>query len=224
MNKTNELDNLFTEWEEKVNEYKNKFVSDGIIDENEYDNADKKLLFIAKEPNDPLQERKWDFRDIWKNKIEFNNSFSYRIAEWAYGILNDFPPYDDLWSNDPSKLFNILQSISFMNLKKIGGNGSSEYDSIHKHVNNELDFLKKQIDIIRPEIIILGLSFWSDIRNIIFQDAEWTRSGYNIEIAKWKNIKIIDFYHPSSRNAPAASYSLLQNIVNSNIFKNLLIS
>ena len=41
-----------------------------------------------------------------------------RLAEWSYGIINDFSPY----KNIKNKL-SYLRRIAFMNVKKSGGGG-----------------------------------------------------------------------------------------------------
>lgn len=171
-----------------------------------------------KEPNDPNQES-WDYRDWWNEEIY--HGFAYRIAEWAYGVLNDFPPYDEIWpENDSARAHHALKCIAFMNLKKSGGNGKSEEKQINKYVKRDKDLIQNQIDIINPEIIITGLT-WASTSELLFPHLDWKYSGYVIEITNYKGAKMIDFYHASSRNAPSASYSLLQNIVGSSAFKNL---
>ena len=67
-NKTEQLNQLFDEWEQTVSEYKGKFVRDGIINEQFYETASPKILFIAKEPNNPKQDA-GDFREWWKEEI-----------------------------------------------------------------------------------------------------------------------------------------------------------
>ncbi|MEO8148546.1 MAG: hypothetical protein ABI723_12950 [Bacteroidia bacterium] len=91
-----------------------------------------------------------------------------------------------------------------MNVKKNAGGGISENKKMLKSVRyyKNKNLIIEQINIIEPKIIILGLS-WEALRNEIFGKEEWTSSGYGIEIKKWNNSKVIDFYHPSSRNAPA---------------------
>jgi len=213
-NKTEQLNKLFKEWKKRVPENN---VWDGIIDEKLFNEANKKILFITKEPNNPKQEA-YDFREWWKDEIKY--AFSLRIAEWSYGIFNDFlPEYDEIWKNEES-VKKALWSIAFMNIKKVGGGGKSKFDRIMYHVKKSYDFIHREIDIIDPEIIILGIT-WKEIRTELFPDLEWKDSGYDIAIAKYKKTKIIDFYHPSSRNAPAAAYSLMQNIIRSKAFKEL---
>lgn len=218
MNKTIQLDSLFNKWEKEIPEYKNKFIRDGINDEALFENSSKKILFIAKEPNDPLQENSWDFRELWKN--EFKHTFTHRIAEWAYGILNNFPPYDELWK-DPTNLQQALHRIAFMNIKKTGGKGLSDNNEMLQHFEKNKEYLIEEIKIIHPDIIILGLSYLYEIRNGLFENCSWTKSDYALEITKWNDTKMIDFYHPSARKASATYYTLLQNIVQSPSFENL---
>ncbi|MCX6320389.1 MAG: hypothetical protein NTX93_01080 [Bacteroidia bacterium] len=213
--KTIQLNSLFDKWEQTVSEYKGKFVRDGIINENLYQIASTKILFITKEPNNPKEES-GDFREWWKNEIKY--AFSYRLAEWSYGLLNNFPEYDEVWKE--KQTHNAIQQIAFLNIKKSGGGGNSELKRMSEHLKMNFDFLHKQIEIIDPEILILGLS-WNKLRDGLFPNIKWEKSGYDILIGKHNKSKVIDYYHPSSRTAPAASYSLLQNIVLSDKFKSL---
>ena len=89
-----------------------------------------------------------------------------------------------------------------------------------KHLKQNKKYLKKQIQIISPDIIITGLT-WREHRNELFDNLQWLKSGYNIEIAKYNNAKVVDFYHPSARIPASASYSLLENITKSIPFKHL---
>ncbi len=217
MKKTEELNQLFIDWQNQFQHYKGKFVSDGIMNEEIYLNAKPKLLFIAKEANNPSQTE-GDFRDYWKDGAK--ETFSYRIAEWSYGIQNNFPPFDSIYNSDDSVYKTALNSIAFMNVKKAAGGGLSEFEEVLSAVKSDKFFLLKEIEIINPDIVILGLSV-QEIRDNLFDNLKWVRSGYEIEIAKSENRKFIDFYHPSARNAPSAAYSLLQNVINSDSFKNL---
>jgi len=214
--KTTQLNLLFDEWEQKVNDYNGKFVRDGIINEKFYLQAKFKILFITKEPNNPNQEA-GDYCKWWAEALKY--SFSNRIAEWSYGILNDFPDYDSIHTNSDS-LSGAIKSIAFMNIKKSGGTGTSSYNMIMEHAKNNSDFIHRQIEIIVPNIIITGIS-WLDLRQMIFPNVKWEKSGHGIEIGRDKTAKIIDFYHPSSRTAPAAFYSLLRNVCLSEKFKSL---
>ncbi len=217
--KTNQLNELFAKWKTEFTFSENDFYTDGVINETEYEHSKKKLLFIAKEPNASNHQKEIDrsFVTEW-NETRPDYNFACRIAEWAYGILNDFPTYDD----KPEDIQVQLKNIAFMNVKKSGGKGSIEiYKDFLEIIKNQKDFIQREIEIIDPDIIILSLSQDKHVRNILFPGINWKPSGYTNKIAKWRNKKIIDFYHPSSRNVGAAAYSLLQNIINGDAFKNL---
>ena len=122
--KTELLDSLFNEWERSKPEYQGKFVKDGIIDETLFTKAQPKIHFIAKEPNNPKQEP-GDYRDDWKHIASTAYILAYRIAEWSYGLLNNFPPFDNIWKDKGYFVFDSIQSIAFMNIRKSGGSGGA---------------------------------------------------------------------------------------------------
>src|SRR5207247_2267740 len=105
-----------------------------------------------------------------------------------------------------------------MNLKKVGGGGSSNWGEMVKVARAHNAFLLRQIEIINPGIIILGLS-WGELIEELIKDVEWKKSGHGIFICKWKGCRVINFYHPSARNAPSAAYALLEKVISSESFK-----
>lgn len=219
MSVTEELDKLFKEWENSIKEYNGIFVRDGIINEIEWFKTNPKILFITKEANHYGLPRSGDFRKDWRNG-DWKYPFAYRIAEWSFGIINNFPIFNEIYSN-PLLYPKTLQKISFLNIKKTGGIGTIDGNIIGKHFDDNRKFLDRQIELINPDTIVLCLSFNEYIRSKMFENAVWKKSGYDINVARWKNLRLIDFYHPSSRNGPGASYSLLQNVFNSKVFKEL---
>ena len=220
MTKKERLDDLFKEWKKKY--AKNEiFYKDGIVNESLYRKAPKKILFITKEPNSNKSTNTddYDFRKWWNRVIEL--AFSYRIAEWGHGIFHDFPQFKELWEKkDASIIHESLKMIAFMDVKKTGGGGKSKKSVIDFHIERDFNLIHKEIKIINPEIIVTGLS-WKSTRDLLFPDVQWKECGYHIKVGKYDNRKVIDFYHPSSRNVPSASYSLLQNVVRSRTFKKL---
>ncbi len=76
------IDALLKDWESSMPKYHDSFIGDGIINEDEYQKASPKILFIMKEPNDKSQT-KWSFQELWNDKLK--GHFTYRIAEWSYG-------------------------------------------------------------------------------------------------------------------------------------------
>jgi hypothetical protein len=82
-----------------------------------------------------------------------------------------------------------LKRIAFMNLKKSAGGGSTKVGSIEKLVSSpdHRHFILQEIEIINPDIIILGTSQKEKIRSLFVKENEWENSGYMIKIARWHN-------------------------------------
>lgn len=202
-NISNEMDMLFNEMEADFPSYNGKLIKDGIINNELFSKAKIKLLFITKEPNDPAQTS-WSLSD-WMN-TEMKYSFAKRIAEWSYGILNDFPPISTF---ELTELHKSLKSIAIINIKKTGGKSNSDLDEIVSHLKQNKTYLLKQIRMIKPDLIIGGIGhvkYWS----YLFDNIEFKDSGYDIKFADYNGIRILDYYHPSYRVPKAMSYALLK--------------
>jgi len=220
MSASKALNALFTEWQRVCDMPANDFYADGIINESLYASSSSRLLVIAKEPNARNHDQTGDrsFVTEWDSR-KGRYRFALRIGEWAHGILHDFPPFDVFKEEDK---LDSLRKIAFMNVKKSGGVGSANRDDIYQLVCKHREFITEEIRIIDPDIILLGLSFDKRLATELFGPLDWQPSGYSIDVAPLGKARIIDFYHPSSRNVGAAAYSLLQNVIRSMTFRNLL--
>ncbi len=214
MNKTEKLNQLFIEWKSTHSDLNNAFSHDGIIDESKYERAQKKILVITKESNNPEQSEE-DYRFWWKDGLKYN--FSHRIAEWSFGILKSFPTLESMTEAD---CLESIQQIAFMNLKKLAGGSSVNEEEFKQYIKRDRDFIVRQIAIIEPEIIVSGIGY-DDYWKIIYPDIELKPSGYDITIAKYDNMKIVSYYHPSYRVPKAMLYALLKEVCQSESFMNL---
>lgn len=188
--------------------YKGKYVNDGIINEQLFREQKRKILFVAKEPNNPTQQE-GDYTQWWKE--ELTGVFSINIAVWAYGLLNDFPAYKS-FIHEKKEIHSALQSIAFMNVKKIGGASVSKYSEILEHIELNKDLLQEQIEEIKPELIISCLGD-VHLNNTLYGKLKWEEACCGIKFSKYNNSLIVDFYHPSARMPNVASYALLKDLI-----------
>lgn len=208
------LNVLFDQWQKEVYSEETIFIRDGIINETVWKNTPQKVLFIAKEANN-RSDISWDFRDWWNDS--FNYTFSHRLAEWAYGILEDFPDYDTIDTKD--KKLETLQKIAFMNINKTGGGATASYEELIMHIDKSKSFILRQIEIINPDVIVSCIG--DDLNDYLFNENEWIKSGFDIWIKKYNNAKLISFLHPSARSFASAPYCLLKAVLQSEPYKNL---
>lgn len=197
---------LFARWKtERGYKY---FISDGIIDESEWNKQSCKILFVLKEANWEngnadlceflLSESSPSYWKTWNN-----------VARWTKALLErgEYPRY--VSKSDKSYW---LRKVAVMNLKKVGGDAVAENETIREYAEKDKVYLKKQIELYNPDIIICcgrGVGKNADIlHDIVFdssQVSEWqepiTKSKYNYFVASISNKKvpIVSFYHPQMR-------------------------
>ncbi len=120
---------------------------DGIICQDLFKNAPRKILFILKEtnkyPGGSLQDylSKGPKSQMW-----------YEVSRWAAGLLNNFPPYNEIDHADV--LTHSIQSIAAINIKKITGGASAWWNEINLYAHLDAHLLTEQITLISPRIIV----------------------------------------------------------------------
>lgn len=173
-NYSQEIENLFAEWQalqqkEPYEEYlkygapeiaKDSFTYDGIIDPFEYAKQDTKYLFISKESNIKNKKDQRPFRangdNFWLRDVCLQKEkpqkpkpsiFSNRLAMFANAIYSlDF--------ESVNKCHDVLNKVAFMNLNKRGGLSGSKGKTIPEYTKKYAGFIKREIDMIKPDIII----------------------------------------------------------------------
>lgn len=204
-NYSQEIENLFAEWQalqQKESNYgaseiaKDSFTYDGVINPPEYAKQDTKYLFISKESNIENKNDQGPFRadgDIfWLRDVCFQKQepsiFSNRLAMFANAIYSlDF--------ESVNKCHDVLNKVAFMNLNKRGGLSESRRETnTHKSKGETIPeykeytkkyacFIKREIDMIEPDIIICcGSGLKHLLEEIGVSSPKYT---------------IIEVYHPS---------------------------
>ena len=189
--KNNELRDLYIEKTKEFlsacgDESQNRINEFGIIDSDNYE-TDKGILFIGKETNGWGILGKETFLD-WINDIITGKQTTkrpqiwYNLGRWAKFIANPEMNKEDLISERKDALSG-LSKIAFTNVNKVGGGNVSGSEFWKLAENKEVrEILKKEIDILSPEVIVLcGLKR----ENIGLDDTA---------------LSIIEMPHPSARN------------------------
>lgn len=184
-NYSQEIENLFAEWQamqQKESNYeaseiaKDSFTYDGVINPPEYAKQDTKYLFISKESNIENKNDQGPFRadgdNFWLRDVCFQKQepsiFSNRLAMFANAIYSlDFERVN--------KCHDILNKVAFMNLNKRGGLSESRRETntnkskgktntnkskgetipeYKEYTKKYACFIKREIDMIEPDIII----------------------------------------------------------------------
>lgn len=87
----------------------------------------------------------------------------------------------------------ILKDIAFINVKKVGGASRAKVDELREAYSKTKDLLFKQIEIVKPEVVIFGGSYF-----LFKNDWPCTMQSFGTCDAGVEESKImIDAYHPA---------------------------
>lgn len=161
---------LYKEWISK-RDYK-LFVKDGILNYKKWETTKPKILFLLKESAD-------NFTEIANQDIRIHtgngNHFWWQICYWKY-IINKlhskekvvFIPTKQL----PESLNeNRLDSIAYVNVKKLCENKTtSKEKDILQYADVDKILLKKQIDLIQPNVVFCSTTTFKAYKKIYPQN------------------------------------------------------
>jgi hypothetical protein len=194
---TEELDILFDKWEKKYPaRIRNGYHRDGVINEEMYVKESRRVLFILLEPN----SRKGKFDKYYGKDLRWvfgeeavGKSIDKNIGIWTKAILDNTRKYKQL---DRIEARDQFRRVAIMNLKKLSGSGKADYSAVSIQAWLDREYIKKEIEIISPELIVVC----GEETNRIFKRIV-AKSPYDYidEIGNWEynRIPVIQSHHPS---------------------------
>ena len=227
INYNSELDLIFEEWENGSKKNGDLgFCQDGLMykgkigqsesghwyrtrgNENEqWHNSSKRVLFLMKDPNgNPGTDmREWIGR---QHPTTVTSMFFKSISLWLLG-LNSFNEKSEYLSFENaiepeaySHAFDTLP-ISIVNIKKESGKGTVSNRELWSYITKSekySELLKKQIEILNPNIIVCGGGSGTVFKialDLIYSELEFKKINNWIYYNKGEKIVLIDSYHPA---------------------------
>lgn len=186
------------------------FTFDGVFDEETYLKQATKVLFVLKEADWPDANEDVHLVDYLLSEISptywktWNN-----IARWAQALLEggEYPEY----VSKGDKTY-WLKRIAFVNLKKVPGGSTANTEEISKYVQNDALYLRSQIELYTPDIIICcgrGEGKNADLLyNYVLKDCiaeSWSNNpivdkyNYFKVLLNGKLVPVVSFVHPQMR-------------------------
>lgn len=195
--------------------HRNVFISDGIVNEKVWHNIqNKKILYVLKEAYGENED--WNLVE-WLSKVKPSSSVWKRDIEWTYGIHNTngerIAKYSsDIYRNNTD----LFSQIAVVNLKKSGGKSSSDYGEIEAYAQSDNVEIKKQLELIAPDIIVCGSTFQP--LNHIYDSMICPKGAgcdnwfYFTDIISGHQTLVIDYYHPANYYPSLVNYYAIVNI------------
>ncbi len=207
---------LFDRW--KANHV--SFIPDGVVDEDAWNRAGTKILFLLREVNDCPAG--FDERNYLKYYFDPKHKYMHsptidNLILWAYGIqkLPKFTSWSDVENNAYAS--NVLESVALVNIKKTSGGGTVDWDSFDKYFSTELnrEYIKEQLQIYNPDVVICGGTayYLSCLYPDKFDEAYWKMTSRGIRYTKVHDTIYIDYKHPNIRAPKNIMYYALMDAV-----------
>jgi hypothetical protein len=199
MTATEKLNDLFHRWRGKAGD---TFVEDGIVNETLWLQVplERRVLHLLKEPDSPSGDLR-DFREL------LDKAPWMRLGDWTYGLWHvqtaedSVPPFREARDN----FADACRSSAVVNLKKLaGGAYAGPGTHIIAAAKNDIEFLREEISIIQPAIVVCGGTMWMVRKITLAQFGEPLDRDGRCYCAK--GVVWIDQWHPTARKRPAAMY------------------
>lgn len=195
MNFVDQENALLDKWAIK----RKNLVRDGAADPVAFQNSDRKLLFLLKEPNDPGGGG-WDLRQFMRAGAmgpTWNN-----IARWARVLQQapEAPRWENLSAISNKERESTLKYIAAVNLKKEPGSGTTDPAILTNYVKQDRELITQQISLYQADLIIgCGYVIEQAIR-LIFPECRMQLSNNGFSWCRTPNgSAFISYYHPQSR-------------------------
>jgi hypothetical protein len=208
------MSDIFDRWQEKYGS--EPLFRDGVLSQEDWDNAHPKILFLLKESygdwfevNGPIPIKSGN-----------NKQFFPNIALWKYLVshyLNTkvLPPFPSSLELLPEfqNGDGCLKEIAYVNVKKKLGTSISNSKEIQHFALRDKELLAEQMDMLNPDVVICCGTFWS--YHPIY-DGNKTIVPISKRIYKHGSRMIIDFYHPgyyAFRGGQSGLYDKLKELL-----------
>ena len=205
-----ELENLLTEWKEKHIKagYKN-FIKDGIVDEDWWSNEQivPKICYFLKEGR--TEESDYNLVEDLNRRGPWNTW--KKVAIWTQAIQSVYTgekAYNEKSIKENER--NLTNQIAVVNVKKSNGLANSEDSDLQVYADQDKAELKKELEIISPDVIVCGSTFWL-LERILGEELD-IRHIYDTWYGFWNDTLIINYYHPACYYANRLNYYALMSI------------
>ena len=191
-------DILFDEWRPHVVAESGHFVEDGIVCEEGWRKAKRKILFLLKEPNGYKGEH-GALNDLLRKAAAPNSTSAmwdrptfHTVGRWAHGLLHysgQVPSYDEAHRARKSAVL----ECAYINIKKSTG-GARATKKVEVHAAKYAEFLRRQVAIIEPDIVVCGGTY-----DILKEHVYPRMSKISSRIHQLETRIFINAFHPSCR-------------------------
>jgi hypothetical protein len=186
-------------------------VLDGAVDRDRFDRAQKRIVWLLREVNDPegnltdLRSDLKEFADQLRIAPAWTRTFC-AVARVSYGLLHPTDPWER-WCKVQSEFSTALGDVAVINIKKTAGGASARWNELAAAFKANEEQLRLQLGELKPDIVIGG--------NVMWFCRDWL-GGWDPRFAKDRNapyptrcvggILWVHAHHPNQRGSHRAYF------------------
>ena len=224
-------DDLFREWKESFGsvEYKARrktviqaidhrnsiFVRDGVVCPEQWFSQRVRPLFLLKEAYGGNAD--WDLIEDHLLLSHQASKMWQRISLWTKGLISSTQDYVVPFTDDDPATKHYgnkyLKQLAVINIKKSGGEKSSDMNTIRTYAEFDKERLKKQFELCDPTVIICGYTA-STLDIIIGEKVRNARNdnlSYKITLNN-HDVLVLDYWHPANQYPDIMNYYGIMSI------------
>lgn len=216
----NQYELLISEMEARMDEpQNNRFViSDGVMKPEIYFSKPIRLAWMLKEPYDNPDGSGggWSYFDMFpEGKDLYVNTFrAGHKTTWhpmiyiSYSIHNNFPKWEQMdYIRDNHSMCDVVRHVAFINSQKLPSKGQTQtnFDDLWESIAKHADLLKRQIDLLNPNVFIFGNTIGLYQKIFGFDLSELQTHG-SCRFIEHEGKLYISAYHPSQRSVTRDKY------------------
>lgn len=194
---------LLDRWSAEENHVGKGFIRDGIIDPIRWESSSCKVLLLLKEAYDtPDKTDGFDLCELIRDKWQGpKNNIWWNAAYWCLAAQSlDVPPPLPSDQEGYAAATNALLTSSIVNIKKSDGLPFSSSENLKKYADKDKEYIKKQIEMINPRIVICGYT-WEYVRDF------WSSAVKISDLVYVAGGRIfIDYWHPANQYPHKLNY------------------
>lgn len=221
---------------------KSAFIKDGVLrlpndgHSKWTDSSYPKVLFIIKDQYQDAnnENNRWDedIRDwlVWSDEknthrgednlnlkpVDGRANIFRQLGRWLYGVNcirteGRFVPYEEITDN---VIKNYIKNnpMAIMEAKKQPGGSKLDEKVLRKYLERDKDFIKKEIELLNPDIIICCDGPGTIYKNLLRLFDEKNNDSKHCIGKIREHTLVINTYHPSARGKKKSYYQVIQSL------------
>ena len=213
------LINLMDEWRMQPKHVNHVFNYDGIVNEKAWnDEKNKKIMFFLKEAyhNEKDEAR---YKEQTKEKYSLTDELNEikpwklwkKVAIWTAAINNTDANGTLKYSETAIRNVehDLIKSIAVVNVKKSDGKNPSEYANLKDYADSDHEYIKKEIELIKPRVILCGNN--CSLLEKVYPDMDQNLLHEDHYII-FNDTIILDYYHPANQYPNFVNYYAIAGI------------